>query len=203
MAKNFQTLWNYVFWTACAVWLIGFCLFSISAIMTKYIPLEKSDAIIVLTGGTDRIQEGLTLLQSDYADLLFISGVNKSVKESDILNNISPETKEKIFSPSLSNYGNMANTNINTVDLGYPGTLPVLNLEVVKQGIKACKVLNLELTTNMHFDRKNYFYPDNPKNFQITQFNTPIGRNGYVEITKKNGETKKIYMMINFNNFFC
>ena len=104
------------------------------------------------------------------------------------------KTDNKMFSPSKNNYGSIANTNINTVDLGYPGTLPVLNVEVLKQGIKACKVLNLELSKIMHFDRKNYFYPDNPKNFQITQFNTPIGRNGYVEIIKKNGETKKIYI---------
>lgn len=104
------------------------------------------------------------------------------------------KTNNKIFSPSLNNYGNMANTNVNIIDLGYPGTLPIFNVEVLKLAIKACHVLNLEITRWMHFDRKNYFYPDNPKNFQITQFETPIGRNGYVEITKKNGEKKKIYI---------
>lgn len=104
------------------------------------------------------------------------------------------KTNNKIFSPSLNNYGNMANTNVNIIDLGYPGTLPIFNVEVLKLAIKACHVLNLEITHWMHFDRKNYFYPDNPKNFQITQFETPIGRNGYVEITKKNGEKKKIYI---------
>jgi len=67
-------------------------------------------------------------------------------------------------------------------------------MDVLKTSIKACHVLNLDINKEMHFDRKNYFYPDNPKNFQITQFNTPIGRNGYVEIIKKNGEKKKIYI---------
>ena len=101
------------------------------------------------------------------------------------------KTKNKIFSPSISTYGSIANTNINVIDLGYPGVLPQLNNEVLKYAIKACKVLNLNITKDMHFDRKNYFYADNPKNFQITQHETPIGRNGYVEIDI-NGEKKKI-----------
>ena len=104
------------------------------------------------------------------------------------------KTNNKIFSPSLNHYGNMANTSVNVIDLGYPGTLPIFNIDVLKTSIRACHVLNLDITKEMHFDRKNYFYPDNPKNFQNTQFNTPIGRNGYVEITKKNGEKKKIYI---------
>ena len=101
------------------------------------------------------------------------------------------KTKEKIFSPSLSNYGSMANTNVNVIDLGYPGTLPLLNKEVLEYALRACKVLNLHVTRDMHFDRKNYFYADNPKNFQITQNETPIGKDGYVEI-EINGEKKKI-----------
>ncbi len=104
------------------------------------------------------------------------------------------KTTNKIFSPSLNHYGNMANTSVNVIDLGYPGTLPIFNIDVLNTSIKACHVLNLDIAKNMYFDRKNYFYPDNSKNFQITQFNTPIGRNGYVEIIKKNGEKKKIYI---------
>lgn len=101
------------------------------------------------------------------------------------------KTKEKIFSPSLSSYGSIANTNVNVIDLGYPGTLPLLNKEVLEYAIRACEVLNMNITRDMHFDRKNYFYADNPKNFQITQNETPIGRNGYVEI-EVNGEKRKI-----------
>lgn len=104
------------------------------------------------------------------------------------------KTKEKIFSPSASCYGSIANTNANVIDMGYPGSLPLLNREVLEFAIKACKVLNLKITRDMHFDRKNYFYADNPKNFQITQNETPIGREGYVEI-EINGEKKKIEIL--------
>ena len=104
------------------------------------------------------------------------------------------KTKEKIFSPSISSYGSMANTNTNVIDLGYPGVLPLLNKEVLEYAIRACKVLNLNITRDMHFDRKNYFYADNPKNFQITQNETPIGTNGYVEI-EVNGKIKKIEIL--------
>ena len=104
------------------------------------------------------------------------------------------KTKEKIFSPSISHYGSMANSNVNVIDMGYPGSLPLLNKEVLEYAIKACKVLNLHITHDCHFDRKNYFYADNPKNFQITQNETPIGREGYVEIDI-NGEKKKIEIL--------
>lgn len=101
------------------------------------------------------------------------------------------KTNTKIFSDSLNGYSNMANTNVNVVDLGYPGTLPTLNEEVVKKAIKAATVLNCEINKKMHFDRKNYFYPDLPKGYQITQARTPIGINGYVEI-EVDGNLKKI-----------
>ncbi len=104
------------------------------------------------------------------------------------------KTKEKIFSPSISNYGSIANTNANVIDMAYPGTLPLLNKEVLSFAIKACHVLNLNITKDMHFDRKNYFYPDNPKNFQITQNETPIGTEGYVEI-EIDGIKKKIEIL--------
>ena len=101
------------------------------------------------------------------------------------------KTQTKIFSPSKNGYGQMANSLTNVVDLGYPGTLPTINIEVINLAIKAAHVLNCKIRKNMHFDRKNYFYPDNPKNYQITQFDTPIGYDGYVEI-ELNGIKKKI-----------
>lgn len=101
------------------------------------------------------------------------------------------KTKTKIFSSSENGYGQMANSLTNVIDLGYPGTLPTLNEEVLNLAIKAATVLNCKIRRVMHFDRKNYFYPDNPKNYQITQFATPIGYDGYVEI-EVNGEKKKI-----------
>ena len=103
------------------------------------------------------------------------------------------KTKTKIFSNSINGYGQMANSLTNVVDLGYPGTLPTLNEEVLNLAIRAATILNCKIRREMHFDRKNYFYPDNPKNYQITQARTPIGYDGYVEI-EINGEKKKIYI---------
>ena len=100
------------------------------------------------------------------------------------------KTKTKIFSDSVNHYGKMANTCTNVIDLGYPGTLPTMNEEVIRLGLRAALVLNCEINKHMHFDRKNYFYPDNPKNYQITQNRTPIGVNGYVEIDTDNGKKK-------------
>lgn len=100
------------------------------------------------------------------------------------------KSKSKLFSSSANTYGMATNTAVNVIDLGYPGTLPTINKEVIRQGIRACKVLNCDITRKMHFDRKNYFYPDNPKNYQITQNRTPIGINGYVEIDVKDGKKK-------------
>ncbi|MGN1352553.1 MAG: Asp-tRNA(Asn)/Glu-tRNA(Gln) amidotransferase subunit GatB [Bacilli bacterium] len=104
------------------------------------------------------------------------------------------KTKEKLFSPSLNNYGSLANSNANIIDLGYPGTLPTLNKEAILLAIRACKVLNCKIRKIQHFDRKNYFYPDNPKNFQITEERTPIGYDGYVEIND-DGVTKRIEIL--------
>ena len=104
------------------------------------------------------------------------------------------KTNTKIFSPSINGYGEMANSLTNVIDLGYPGTLPTLNKEVVNLAIKAATVLNCKIRREMHFDRKNYFYPDNPKNYQITQARTPIGYDGYVEI-EINGQKKKIEIL--------
>lgn len=103
------------------------------------------------------------------------------------------KTNTKIFSNSINGYGEMANSLTNVVDLGYPGTLPTLNEEVINLAIKAATILNCKIRREMHFDRKNYFYPDNSKNYQITQARTPIGYDGYVEI-EVNGEKKKIYI---------
>ena len=101
------------------------------------------------------------------------------------------KTNTKIFSTSRNGYGQMANSLTNEIDLGYPGTLPTLNKEVINNGIKAATILNCKIRREMHFDRKNYFYPDNPQNYQISQARTPIGYDGYVEI-EVNGKKKKI-----------
>lgn len=91
-------------------------------------------------------------------------------------------TKHKIFSPALNNVESTPNTNVHPIDLGLPGTLPIFNEEVLQKAILISKSLNMDISKNMHWDRKNYFYHDNPKGYQITQFDTPIGRNGYIEL---------------------
>lgn len=101
------------------------------------------------------------------------------------------KSKTKVYSDSLNNFSNDINTNVNVIDLGYPGTLPKLNKEVINMALKAALALNCEINQTMYFDRKNYFYPDLPKGYQITQSKTPIGINGYLEIMV-NGVSKKV-----------
>ena len=101
------------------------------------------------------------------------------------------KTNSKIFSPSPNHFGAKPNENVNPIDLAYPGVLPQLNEEAVNFAMKAAMALNCEIATHQRFDRKNYFYPDNPKNYQITQNRTPIGTDGYIEI-EIDGEKKKI-----------
>lgn len=101
------------------------------------------------------------------------------------------KTASKIFSSSPNQFGDEPNTNTNVVDLGYPGVLPVLNKQAVEYGLKAAMALNCEIATDTKFDRKNYFYPDNPKAYQISQFDQPIGQHGWIEI-EVNGNRKKI-----------
>lgn len=92
------------------------------------------------------------------------------------------KTNAKVFSLSSNDYNSMVNTNINEIDMGYPGVLPTFNDGVLRSAIKACLGLNMNISEVMHFDRKNYYYPDLPKGYQITQFDTPIGRDGFVDI---------------------
>ncbi|WP_427126409.1 Asp-tRNA(Asn)/Glu-tRNA(Gln) amidotransferase subunit GatB [Priestia megaterium] len=101
------------------------------------------------------------------------------------------KTKSKIFSASPNAFGAAPNANTSVIDLGYPGVLPVLNTEAVDFAMKAALALNCEIATDTKFDRKNYFYPDNPKAYQISQFDKPIGENGWIEVEVK-GETKRI-----------
>ncbi|MCA0150184.1 Asp-tRNA(Asn)/Glu-tRNA(Gln) amidotransferase subunit GatB [Rossellomorea vietnamensis] len=101
------------------------------------------------------------------------------------------KTDSKMFSPAPNHFGAEPNTNTNVIDLGYPGVLPVVNKRAIEFGMKAAIALNCEIATDTKFDRKNYFYPDNPKAYQISQFDKPIGENGWIEI-EVNGEKKRI-----------
>lgn len=101
------------------------------------------------------------------------------------------KTDSKIFSASPNHFGAEPNMNTSVIDLGYPGVLPVLNRKVVDYGMKACMALNCQIATETKFDRKNYFYPDNPKAYQISQFDKPIGEHGYIDI-EVDGYKKRI-----------
>ncbi|MBW9330470.1 Asp-tRNA(Asn)/Glu-tRNA(Gln) amidotransferase subunit GatB [Lactococcus raffinolactis] len=101
-------------------------------------------------------------------------------------------TNSKIFSPAPAHFGAGPNENTNIVDWSFPGVLPVMNKGVIESGIKAALALNMDIHQNMHFDRKNYFYPDNPKAYQISQFDEPIGYNGSIEIELEDGTKKTL-----------
>jgi len=89
-------------------------------------------------------------------------------------------TSHKIFSPSKNDVNAKPNTNIHPIDLALPGSLPRFNEEVLRKAIIVSNGLNMEITKKMHWDRKSYFYQDNPKGFQITQKETPLGTNGNI-----------------------
>jgi aspartyl-tRNA(Asn)/glutamyl-tRNA(Gln) amidotransferase subunit B len=101
-------------------------------------------------------------------------------------------TKSKIFSGASTAFGAEPNTQACIIDLGLPGVLPVLNRDAVKMAIKFARAIDAELNQRSVFARKNYFYPDLPKGYQISQFELPIVGLGQVEITLENEESKVI-----------
>lgn len=96
-------------------------------------------------------------------------------------------TKTKMFSSAPNSFGKEPNTQVSAVDLAHPGIMPTVNKKAVVYAIMACSALNLEIDNELWFDRKNYFYSDLPKGYQITQDKRPIGKNGYLEIETSNG----------------
>ena len=96
-------------------------------------------------------------------------------------------TESKIFCGCSAKFGGEPNTHVCEVCSGMPGTLPTLNRQVVEYAVKAGLALNCEITRNNKFDRKNYFYPDLPKAYQISQLYFPICRNGHVDIKTSQG----------------
>jgi len=101
-------------------------------------------------------------------------------------------TNSKIFSSSSTTYGKDPNKQASYVDLGMPGTLPVLNKGVIKKAIQFGLAINADVAKKSIFARKNYFYPDLPKNYQISQLELPIVEGGYIEIKDKNNQKKRI-----------
>ena len=103
-------------------------------------------------------------------------------------------TKSKIFSGASTLFGSSPNTQACNIDLGMPGVLPVLNEKVLKMAIKFGLSINANINSPTQFARKNYFYPDLPKGYQISQLDNPIVEGGVLEITLKDGSKKKIHI---------
>lgn len=92
------------------------------------------------------------------------------------------KSNSKVFSSAKNSYSEVANSNVSAVDMAFPGTLPIANKKCVRDAIKMAMVLNCKVPKYMYFDRKNYYYPDLPKGYQITQFTCPVGVNGHIEV---------------------
>ncbi|MBM7565312.1 Asp-tRNA(Asn)/Glu-tRNA(Gln) amidotransferase subunit GatB [Paenibacillus sacheonensis] len=100
-------------------------------------------------------------------------------------------TKSKIFCGCSTSFGAPPNSHTCPVCLGHPGVLPVLNRQALEFAMKAAMALNCQIADVSKFDRKNYFYPDSPKAYQISQFDKPVGEHGWIDI-EVNGRTKRI-----------
>lgn len=101
-------------------------------------------------------------------------------------------TNSKAYSSDINEYGSTPNSNISPVTLGHPGTLPVMNKKTVEYAIKLGLAMNCEIADYQFFARKNYFYPDLPKGYQITQDKTPICTNGFIDLKSEDAKENRI-----------
>ena len=102
------------------------------------------------------------------------------------------KTKSKMFSSSPNSFSRHPNTEVTPYDMAYPGTMPTVNKQAVINAIRVANALHMEIDHTLYFDRKNYFYSDLPKGFQITQQFRPIGKEGYLDVLDKEGKVKRI-----------
>ena len=103
-------------------------------------------------------------------------------------------TRSKAYSSDANEYGNMPNTNIDPISLGHPGTLPKANKKVIEHAVKLGLACNCHITEVNQYARKNYFYADLPKGYQITQDKTPICTGGHITIKNEDGTEKQIFL---------
>ena len=103
------------------------------------------------------------------------------------------KTKSKMFSLAPINFGAAPNSQVVPLDMAFPGTMPRVNKEAVRNAIRVSNALHMHIDQELWFDRKNYFYSDLPKGFQITQQARPIGSEGYLEI-EMDGKKKRIHI---------
>lgn len=103
---------------------------------------------------------------------------------------VQQKTKSKMFSCAPNSFSRDPNTQVAPLDMAFPGTMPVVNKQAVINAIRVANALHMEIDHTLYFDRKNYFYSDLPKGFQITQQRRPIGKNGYVMVDTPNGKKR-------------
>ena len=104
------------------------------------------------------------------------------------------ETNSKAFSSGINGYDENPNCNVSPVDMAFPGVLPVVNKECVRLALEMSQILHARQPEYMYFERKNYYYPDLPKGYQITQ-NPPedcVGMGGYMDIEREDGSTFRV-----------
>ena len=104
-------------------------------------------------------------------------------------------TRTKMFCACGLEYGAQANSRVCPVCLGMPGVLPVMNKKAYEYAVMAGLALNCEIARFTKWDRKNYYYPDLPKNYQVSQYDLPLANNGFIEIPLEGGTTKKIRIL--------
>src|ERR1043165_512388 len=104
-------------------------------------------------------------------------------------------TKTKMYSSDIAEYGGSPNTHVSVVTLGHPGTLPVVNEKAIEFAVRLGLAVKADIRCENQFARKNYFYADLPKGYQITQDKTPICSGGYIECRLKSGEVKKVHLI--------
>jgi aspartyl-tRNA(Asn)/glutamyl-tRNA(Gln) amidotransferase subunit B len=102
------------------------------------------------------------------------------------------KTKTKVFCPTAYEFGHAPNTCVGPVSAGLPGALPIFNKEVLELAVRAGLALNCSIRSHSQFARKNYFYPDLPKGYQISQFTEPLCESGFLEMTLDNGQKKHV-----------
>ena len=103
-------------------------------------------------------------------------------------------TKSKMFSTASVTFGDAPNTQVAPLDIAFPGTLPLVNKQAVINAIRVCAALHMQIDNELWFDRKNYFYSDLPKGYQITQHFRPIGKNGYLDIDGKRINIERLHI---------
>lgn len=101
-------------------------------------------------------------------------------------------TNSKAYSSDFNEFGASPNSNISAITLGHPGTLPVVNKKTIEYAIKLGLAMNCKIADHQYFARKNYFYPDLPKGYQITQDTTPICTEGFIDVKGENGDLTRI-----------